>query len=141
MSQHQPVSPQRRERTLVFQALFMLDVGQVTEGTALDYAYGEALQPDQQEWIQKRLNGTWSRREELDQLLQGHLHNWNWDRVGRVERNLMRLALYEMTVAKDLPFSAAISEAVDLAKEYADEKSGAFINGVLDGAWKAQELG
>jgi N utilization substance protein B len=118
----------------------MLDVGQVTEATALDYTYTEALQPEQQEWIRQRLSGTWGRREEFDQLLQAHLHNWSWDRVGRVERNLMRLAVYEMLEAKDLAFSAAISEAVALAKEYADEKSGAFINGVLDGVWKAQSL-
>lgn len=120
----------------------MLDVGQVTVGTALDYAYAETVEPPMQAWVRERVEGVWAQREQLDAQLQQHLKNWSWDRVGRVERSLLRLALYEMLHwGEELPFSAAISEAVELAKEYADEKSAPFINGVLDGVWRAHSGG
>jgi N utilization substance protein B len=122
---------------LAFQALFMLDVGQVTLETALEYVHTENLDVQLRDWLEQRVRGTWSECAAWDVLLQQHLHNWSWARVGRVERSLMRLATYEMLRCEDLPFSAAISEAVELAKEYGDEKSAPFVNGVLDGVWQA----
>ena len=133
-----PVSPRRRERILAFQALFMLDVGQVSLETALDYVHTENLELELRDWLEGRVRGTWSDCSQWDELLRQHLHNWSWERVGRVERSLMRLAVYEMLRCQDLPFSAAISEAVELAKEYGDEKSAPFVNGVLDGVWRSQ---
>ena len=131
------VSPRRRERVLAFQALFMLDVGQVDLQTALDYAHSENLDLNFREWLELRVRGTWEGRERYDSLIKSHLQNWSWERIGRVERTLLRLAVFEMLeCADDLKFSAAISEAVDLAKEYGDEKSGPFINGVLDACWR-----
>lgn len=131
------VSPHRRERVLAFQAIFMLDVGQVDLQTALDYAHSENLDLNLRDWLEKRVRGAWEGRERWDNLIKSHLQNWSWDRIGRVERNLMRLAVFEMLeCAEDLKFSAAISEAVDLAKEYGDEKSAPFVNGVLDACWR-----
>ncbi len=131
------VSPQRRERVLAFQALFMLDVGEVDLQTALDYAHSENLDLNLRDWLEKRVRGTWEGRQGYDNLIKSHLQNWSWERIGRVERNLMRLAVFEMLeCADDLKFSAAISEAVDLAKEYGDEKSAPFVNGVLDACWR-----
>jgi len=133
-----PVSPRRRERVLAFQALFMLDVGQVSLDTAMDYVHSENLDLTLREWLDQRVRGTWNDRSEWDRRIQEHLQNWSWDRVGRVERNLMRLATYEMLrCSEEMPFSAAISEAVDLAREYGDEKSAPFVNGVLDGIWRS----
>lgn len=115
----------------------MLDVGQVEPADALDYAYTETPQPELQEWIAGRVRGTWNARAEIDARLQQNLQNWSWERVGKVERSLMRLAVYEMLHCGDeLPFSAAISEALDLAKQYGDEKSAPFLNGVLDAVWR-----
>lgn len=131
-------SARRRERTLAFQSLFMLDVGQVTEQDALDYISEATPEPELQLWTAERVRGTWSQRVDLDNTIQAHLQNWHWDRVGRVERSLMRLAAYEMLHCHDLPFSAAISEAVDLAKEYGDAKSAPFVNGVLDSVWRSR---
>lgn len=134
-----PVSARRRERVLAFQALFMLDVGQVSLETALEYAHSENLDVQLRDWLEERVRGTWSDCPRWDDLLKQHLHNWSWERVGRVERSLMRLATFEMLRCQDLPFSAAISEAVELAREYGDEKSAPFVNGVLDGVWRAHQ--
>ena len=131
------VSPRRRERVLAFQALFMMDVGQVDLETALDYAHSENLDLNLREWLETRVRGTWDERQRWDALIKDHLTNWSWERIGRVERNLMRLAVFEMLGCEDLTFSAAISEAVDLAREYGDEKSAPFVNGVLDACWRA----
>lgn len=131
------VSPRRRERTLAFQALFMLDVGQVSLDEAQHHVLENTPELELQPWVTERVRGTWELRQSLDEAIQAHLQNWQWERVGKVERSLMRLATYEMLHCRDLAFSAAISEALDLAKEYADEKSAPFINGVLDGVWKS----
>ena len=133
------VSPRRRERVLAFQALFMLDVGQVSLQTALDYVNTENLDLGLRDWLERRVSATWEGRERWDALIKSHLQNWSWERIGRVERNLMRLAVFEMLECEDLKFSAAISEAVDLAKEYGDEKAGPFINGVLDACWRESQ--
>lgn len=117
----------------------MLDVGQVTLETALDYAHSENLDLQLREWLEGRVRGAWEQVETSDNLIKKHLRNWSWERIGRVERSLMRLAVYEMLHCEDLPFSAAISEAVELAKEYGDEKSAPFVNGVLDGVWKTRQ--
>ncbi len=132
-----PVSPRRRQRVLAFQTLFMLDVGQMDLEQALDYARQECPEAEERAWVEERVRGTWGRVENLDTMIQQHLQNWSWERVGRVERSLLRLAAYEMLNGQDLLFSAAISEAVELAKEYGDEKTAPFINGVLDSLWRA----
>lgn len=117
----------------------MLDVGQVDTGTALDYVYAETPQPELQQWIAQRVNGAWQNLQEIDTRVQKHLQNWSWERVGRVERSLLRLAVYEMLHCDDLTFSAAISEALDLAREYGDDKSVPFLNGVLDAVWRESQ--
>lgn len=132
-----PVSPRRRQRVLAFQTLFMLDVGQMDLEQALDYGRQECPEAEERAWVEERVRGTWAGVENLDGMIQQHLQNWTWERVGRVERSLLRLAAYEMLNCQDLHFSAAISEAVELAKEYGEEKTAPFINGVLDSLWRA----
>jgi N utilization substance protein B len=69
---------------------------------------------------------------DLDEEIIGALDHWQPDRVGRIERCLLRIALYEIRHAKDVPPVVAINEAIDLAKEYIGEDAPRFINGVLD---------
>ena len=71
-------------------------------------------------------------RKEIDALIRQHSHHWRLQRMSSVDRNILRLAVGEMLVPKDMPAPIVINEAVELAKKYGGEESSRFINGVLD---------
>lgn len=133
-----PVSPQRHARTRLFQALFMTDVGGATREEAFEWIRQEELEKADREFLEERFPRALESLPQLDKLLQEKLEHWSWDRLARVDRTLLRLGAFEMLVMADLPFQVCISEVVDIAKEYGNDKSAGFINGVLDAVWKAQ---
>ncbi len=75
--------------------------------------------------------GTWEQRHELDAAIGSVSTRWRVERMPPVDRNVLRLALYELRNEPDVPTAVIISEAVELAKEYSTERSGAFVNGIL----------
>ncbi len=83
--------------------------------------------------------GAWQRKAELDDIIARTVPSWPLDQMARVDRNILRLALYEMLEASDVPLRAVINEAVDLAKEYGSDASSRFVNGVL-GTVAAREM-
>ena len=70
--------------------------------------------------------------EEIDALLASHSQHWKISRMSGVDRNIMKIAIYEMMYCDDVPFKVAINEAIEIGKRFSTEDSGAFINGVLD---------
>jgi N utilization substance protein B len=72
-----------------------------------------------------------SRREELDATIAAHARGWELERIAPLERNIMRVALYEMENSDDVPTEVAIDEAVEIAKEYCGADAPGFVNGVL----------
>ena len=76
--------------------------------------------------------GVIAHHPEIDPLISQHAENWEIDRIGTVERNAMRIAVYEMLFRDDIPPVVSINEAVDLAKAYSSIESGKFVNGILD---------
>ena len=75
---------------------------------------------------------TWERRDHLDSLIEGVSENWALDRISRIDRILLHMALTEMQAFDDIPAKVSIDEAIELAKEYSVERSPSFINGILD---------
>jgi N utilization substance protein B len=78
------------------------------------------------------IRGVIERRAELDERIQGHLKNWDLHRLAVVDRNVLRLAIYEMVHREDIPPVVSINEAVDIARKFSTQDSGGFVNGVLD---------
>jgi N utilization substance protein B len=78
------------------------------------------------------IRGTLEHREELDVQIQKHAKNWALHRMAVVDRNILRLAVYEMLHRPDIPPVVSINEAVDIAKKYSTDDSGKFVNGILD---------
>lgn len=78
------------------------------------------------------IRGAWQHRAEIDSLIQKYAKNWELHRMAVVDRNILRLAIYEMLYREDIPPVVSINEAVDIAKKYSTEDSGAFVNGILD---------
>lgn len=78
------------------------------------------------------IRGTVDHRDELDALIVKHAKNWELHRMATVDRNVLRLAVYEMLYRDDIPPVVSINEAVDIAKKYSTDDSGRFVNGILD---------
>jgi len=78
------------------------------------------------------IHGALEHRGEADALIQKHARNWELHRIAAVDRNILRLAIYEMLYRDDIPPVVSINEAVDVAKKFSTEDSGKFVNGILD---------
>jgi len=78
------------------------------------------------------IRGPVEHREEIDRLITTHAKNWELHRIAAVDRNILRLAIYEMLHRDDIPPVVSINEAVDIAKKFSTEDSGKFVNGLLD---------
>lgn len=80
--------------------------------------------------------GSWA---QIDCVIEEYSSNWKISRMSCVDRNIMRIAVYEMFFCDDIPAKVTINEAIDIGKKYGTEESGAFINGILDSIRKAVE--
>ena len=78
------------------------------------------------------IRGTLEHRDEADGLIKKHAINWELHRIAAVDRNILRLAIYEMLHREDIPPIVSINEAVDIAKKFSTQDSGKFVNGILD---------
>ncbi len=78
------------------------------------------------------IRGTLENRAEADEIIKKHAKNWDLHRMAAVDRNILRLAIYEMLHREDIPPVVSINEAVDIAKKFSTEDSGKFVNGILD---------
>ncbi len=78
------------------------------------------------------IRGALEHRDECDALIVKHAKNWEIHRIATVDRNIMRLAIYEMLHRQDIPPVVSINEAVDIAKKFSTHDSGKFVNGILD---------
>ena len=76
--------------------------------------------------------GALENREEADTIIKKHAINWELHRIAAVDRNILRLAIYEMLHREDIPPVVSINEAVDIAKKFSTQDSGKFVNGILD---------
>ncbi len=81
---------------------------------------------------QKIIEGVVSNLKEIDLLLTKHAHNWRLERMAVVDRNILRIAAWEILYCDDIPIQVAINEALEIARRYSTEDAVAFINGILD---------
>jgi len=121
----------REARVLAMQALFQMDVGHHTPETAIENVVVAEMGPSEQAYLQDMVTGTWNNLDALDRLIAAKAKNWDFERLGRVDRTVLRLALYEMGHRNDIPLAVSINEAIELAREYGDEDSAKFVNGIL----------
>ena len=78
------------------------------------------------------IKGVIEHRDVIDEHIKKHCRNWDFHRIAAVDRNVMRLAIYEMLHREDIPPVVSINEAVDIAKKFSTQDSGKFVNGILD---------
>ena len=123
-----------RERAL--QALFQIDVAGVELDAALEFAWrsvdAEKPDPESVAFARELVTGVCEHRDSIDEQINANSHHWRLDRMARVDRNVLRLAIYELLHRVDTPKKVILNEAIELAKEYGSEESSAFVNGILD---------
>lgn len=84
-----------------------------------------------QTFARRLVEGTLAHMDEIDAIIRKTATHWSVERMARTDRNVLRLAVYELLYETDVPASVTVNEAVELAKQYGDEDSGKFVNGVL----------
>ena len=136
------MASRRRAREFALQALYLSDLAGGAASTALRSLWAGQLEtpelgsrPAEDEEIafaERIVRGVDRRREEIDKLIEGASVNWRLARMPVVDRNILRLASFELVGCPDVPASVSINEAVELAKRFGDKDSRAFVNGILD---------
>ena len=120
-----------RERAL--QALYQIDVAAegIDEALARFWKSFEPVEREVRELAEAIVRGVAQNRRAIDDTIERISTNWRLDRMAKVDRNVLRLAVYEL-LRTDVPVKVVINEAIELGKKFGSESSGAFVNGVLD---------
>ena len=123
----------RKAREIALQVLYQIDVLNIDTGEALDLFWSNFSGPEEaRKYSTELIEGTCRHREEIDRLICSCSENWSLERMARVDRNILRLAVYELLYCRNVPPKVTLNEAIDLGKDYGSENSGSFINGILD---------
>ncbi len=150
--------PRRRSRVAALQILHQMDVSpELDADGALGLYFGQlagggTIAVDEDEppvsgetgpidraLVEQLIRGIFQNRAELDRMLSASSKNWRVERMAVVDRNVIRLALYEIKFCADVPVAVAINEAIELCKQFGSADAPAFVNGLLDRA--VDELG
>jgi N utilization substance protein B len=123
----------RKSREYALQVLFQLNITKQEAVKALSQ-FQEHFSSDGEadEFLKHLVLGVLEHRQELDRLIEQYSENWRLDRINIIERNILRMALFELLYCEEIPPKVTINEAIDLGKRYGSGDSGGFINGILD---------
>ncbi len=121
-----------RERAV--QALYQIDVAATDLEEALSRFWKsfEPVEREVRDLAEALVRGVAAHRREVDDRIEAISTHWRLDRMARVDRNILRLAVHELLHRPDVPVKVVINEAIELGKKYGSESSGAFVNGILD---------
>jgi N utilization substance protein B len=139
------VGSRRRARECALQVLYSLDlnpgwsVDQALAGFWRDFDEEKGIDAQTVAFAEKLVRGAQDNLAELDKVIQAASKNWRLERMARVDRNILRLATYELRHEHDIPAKVVINEAIEVAKRFGTAESPAFVNGLLDRI--AQEAG
>ena len=129
------VTGRRQAREWAVQLLFQTEFNPDNLDQALaDFWNDEEKKPSErdQTYVNEVVHGVIEKRRDVDRTISKYTQNWDVDRLGVLDRTIMRVAVYEMLFRSDIPPVVSINEAVEIAKAYISKESGRFVNGVLD---------
>jgi transcription antitermination protein NusB len=132
----------RQARELALQALYFLEEQRGDPEQALALFCTNFMPPRKSRaFFLELVRGVQQTRVEIDRLVESYSDHWKVFRMPRVDRNVIRVAVYEMLWLEDIPAKVSINEAIDIGKRFGTDDSGAFINGILDRIRLALEKG
>ncbi|RFU69795.1 transcription antitermination factor NusB [Peribacillus saganii] len=118
----------RTAREKALQALFQMEIGKADIGDAMDSVLdGQA----KDEYFEFLVKGSVENKEQIDTILRDNLENWKLERLGNIDRNLLRLSVFEMMNNEEVPVKVVMDEAIEIAKVFGDDQSSKFVNAVL----------
>jgi len=132
----------RKARERALQALFFVDMSRYDSKEAL-LLFRERFNPSEAilPFFIELTNGVTRNRENIDTIVERFSKHWKLGRMSCVDRNILRIAVFEILRCGDIPAKVSINEAIEIGKKYGTEDSGAFINGILDSIRIAMENG
>ena len=123
----------RKSREFALQILYQIDLSRENVRDALELFWGNfQVSEGAREFSDKLVLGVCRYKEKIDRAIEEYSANWSLKRMSKVDRNVLRLAIFELFYCHDIPPKVTLNEAVDLGKKFGSEKSGSFINGILD---------
>jgi len=131
----------RRAREQALQLLYQIDSGNEDPEQALGLFWDDASPDDEGvQFASAVVRGVIEHRERLDAIIEEHSINWKLHRMPCVDRNILRIGVFEFFHCEDIPLMVSINEAIEMGKRFSTGESGAFINGILDKISKNEEL-
>ncbi|NLL43918.1 MAG: transcription antitermination factor NusB [Firmicutes bacterium] len=122
----------RLARQIAFQTLFQIDLSKINLETALMQRLDDvALNAENRNYVEQVVRGVHQHIAAIDAQIGSISKAWEVHRLGFIDRSILRLAIYEIVFMDDIPAGVAVNEAVELAKEFGDEDSPRFVNGLL----------
>ncbi len=128
------VTGRRQAREWAVQLLFQTEFNPDNLDQAMHHFVDEEKKPSERDttYVNEVVHGVIEKRREVDRTISKYTRNWDVDRLGVLDRTILRVAVYEMLFRSDIPPVVSINEAVEIAKAYISKESGRFVNGVLD---------
>ncbi len=134
------MASRRQCREWVVQLLFILDMNHQELGQLYaDFWEDRDVSAKGRKFTEDHVNDIVASMDKLDEVLRKYSHNWDLHRIGVIERNVIRMAIYEILFRDDIPAVVSINEAVDIAKYFGNTESGRFVNGILDNLRRSVE--
>ena len=126
------MKPRTRARGIALQALYEIDITGHPPGTVLEERIAESELDDKlTEFARQIVTGVMPLTEQLDHFIAQHAPEWPLDQIAIIDRNILRIALWEIAASDQTPLKVAINEAIELAKTYGSDSTPRFVNGVL----------
>jgi len=134
------MGPRHRGREIALQILYQVDITHNSPEKAIEI-FRENFKAKKESWnfARELVLGINNHTKELDAIIENRSEHWKLGRMTITDRNILRLAVYELHYRDDIPSKVTLNEAIELGKRYGTEESGAFINGILDNIYKTRE--
>ncbi len=128
------MASRHKAREYAVQLLYLLDIRNPQQPEPLIETFwsGESVQPKDRAFAEELVKGTREHLRHIDGIIRTHASNWKISRMPVVDRNILRLGVFELCIEPNLPASVVINEAIELAKHFSGPEAPGFINGVLD---------
>jgi N utilization substance protein B len=135
------MSLRRNARELALQRLYSEEFPCPEKSGGAPVLFWKRVTPEAQVFALRLIDGVNRRRNEIDGLIRKYAENWPIERMAKIDRVILRFCIFEMLHMPDVPRTVAINEAIEIAKKYGTEESGAFVNGIVDRIHKDYPIG
>ena len=122
----------RKSREYALQMLYQYDVSHQSAGLAEGFWADKEVPENIKEFADSIVDGVIENLDMIDDKIRLSASNWSIDRMAVVDRNILRMSVFELFYIKDIPVKVTLNEAIEIAKRFGEEESGSFVNGILD---------